>query len=249
MTPAAGRRDHPPGLGARDPLGQCARHAGHDRLGLADLQRLAAVSVRISPAITSAAGSAARCSGTSRPCGSWSSTASSIGLGIVDRPLPPQALADPRSRCGRATRAPRSRPALARRSAVYNAVQELLYLGVIAAGILIVLSGLALWKPVQFRAPRCSAATKPRAACISSPWRRSSLSSWSTSWSRLVPQSLRAMIRGRSAEEIVEECMPRLADHPASTPQLVIKDAASCRPIRRAACSSRRRQPRRAYRC
>ena len=33
---------------------------------------------------------------------------------------------------------------------VYNAVQKLLYLGVILVGILIVISGLALWKPVQF---------------------------------------------------------------------------------------------------
>jgi thiosulfate reductase cytochrome b subunit len=32
----------------------------------------------------------------------------------------------------------------------YNAVQKLLYLGVMAVGVLIVLSGLALWKPVQF---------------------------------------------------------------------------------------------------
>jgi thiosulfate reductase cytochrome b subunit len=32
---------------------------------------------------------------------------------------------------------------------VYNAVQKLLYVGVIFAGILIVLSGLTLWKPVQ----------------------------------------------------------------------------------------------------
>jgi thiosulfate reductase cytochrome b subunit len=32
----------------------------------------------------------------------------------------------------------------------YNAVQKLLYLGVITVGILIVISGLALWKPVQF---------------------------------------------------------------------------------------------------
>jgi len=33
--------------------------------------------------------------------------------------------------------------------AVYNAVQKLLYLGVILAGIVLVLSGLAIWKPVQ----------------------------------------------------------------------------------------------------
>jgi thiosulfate reductase cytochrome b subunit len=35
--------------------------------------------------------------------------------------------------------------------AVYNAVQRLLYLGVIVAGVVIVLSGLSIWKPVQFK--------------------------------------------------------------------------------------------------
>jgi thiosulfate reductase cytochrome b subunit len=34
----------------------------------------------------------------------------------------------------------------------YNAVQKVLYLGVMLAGVLIVISGLALWKPVQFSA-------------------------------------------------------------------------------------------------
>jgi thiosulfate reductase cytochrome b subunit len=34
---------------------------------------------------------------------------------------------------------------------IYNAVQKLLYLGVIIAGIIIVLSGLALWKSVQLQ--------------------------------------------------------------------------------------------------
>ena len=34
---------------------------------------------------------------------------------------------------------------------VYNAVQRLCYLGVIVAGLVIVLSGLALWKPVQLQ--------------------------------------------------------------------------------------------------
>jgi thiosulfate reductase cytochrome b subunit len=33
----------------------------------------------------------------------------------------------------------------------YNAVQKLLYLGVILAGVVIVLSGLAIWKPVQLQ--------------------------------------------------------------------------------------------------
>jgi len=32
----------------------------------------------------------------------------------------------------------------------YNAVQKVLYLGVMAVGVLIVISGLALWKPIQF---------------------------------------------------------------------------------------------------
>jgi thiosulfate reductase cytochrome b subunit len=32
----------------------------------------------------------------------------------------------------------------------YNTVQKLLYIGVICAGILMVISGLAIWKPIQF---------------------------------------------------------------------------------------------------
>jgi thiosulfate reductase cytochrome b subunit len=35
--------------------------------------------------------------------------------------------------------------------AVYNAIQKLFYVGVILAGICVVLSGLALWKPVQLK--------------------------------------------------------------------------------------------------
>src|SRR5215470_13343623 len=35
--------------------------------------------------------------------------------------------------------------------AVYNAVQRLLYVGVIAAGVVIVLSGISIWKPVQLQ--------------------------------------------------------------------------------------------------
>jgi thiosulfate reductase cytochrome b subunit len=33
----------------------------------------------------------------------------------------------------------------------YNAVQKLLYLGVILAGVVVVLSGISIWKPVQFQ--------------------------------------------------------------------------------------------------
>jgi thiosulfate reductase cytochrome b subunit len=36
--------------------------------------------------------------------------------------------------------------------AVYNAIQKLLYLGIILIGGVIVLSGLAIWKPVQLQA-------------------------------------------------------------------------------------------------
>jgi len=32
----------------------------------------------------------------------------------------------------------------------YNAVQKILYIGVMCVGVVIVLSGLAIWKPVQF---------------------------------------------------------------------------------------------------
>tara|TARA_R110000868_G_scaffold91999_4_gene254967 strand:- start:25370 stop:26014 length:645 start_codon:yes stop_codon:yes gene_type:complete len=39
---------------------------------------------------------------------------------------------------------------LAHSLGTYNAVQKVLYLGVIALGVLVVLSGLAIWKPVQF---------------------------------------------------------------------------------------------------
>jgi thiosulfate reductase cytochrome b subunit len=34
---------------------------------------------------------------------------------------------------------------------VYNSVQRLLYLGVIVAGVMVVASGLSIWKPVQLR--------------------------------------------------------------------------------------------------
>ena len=34
---------------------------------------------------------------------------------------------------------------------VYNAVQKLLYLGVILAAVVIILSGVSIWKPVQFQ--------------------------------------------------------------------------------------------------
>jgi thiosulfate reductase cytochrome b subunit len=40
---------------------------------------------------------------------------------------------------------------LPHRLGIYNAVQKALYLGVLAAGVVMVLSGLAIWKPGQFQ--------------------------------------------------------------------------------------------------
>ena len=40
---------------------------------------------------------------------------------------------------------------LPHRLGAYNAVQKTLYLGVVAAGVIMVLSGLAIWKPGQFQ--------------------------------------------------------------------------------------------------
>jgi thiosulfate reductase cytochrome b subunit len=35
---------------------------------------------------------------------------------------------------------------------IYNAVQRLLYVGILVTGVVIVLSGLSIWKPIQFQA-------------------------------------------------------------------------------------------------
>jgi thiosulfate reductase cytochrome b subunit len=40
---------------------------------------------------------------------------------------------------------------LAHRPGIYNAVQRALYIGVLASGIVMVWSGLAIWKPGQFQ--------------------------------------------------------------------------------------------------
>ena len=74
-----------------------------------------------------------------------------VTLGICHRPLPPQAL----SRSVRATSLRDLFAALRGRLShddlsVYNAVQKLLYVGILLTGVVIVLSGLSIWKPVQF---------------------------------------------------------------------------------------------------
>ena len=60
----------------------------------------------------------------------------------------------------------------------YNAVQKLLYIGIICVGIMIVISGLAIWKPVQFsELASLFDGFQTRGSCISSAWPRSSVSS------------------------------------------------------------------------
>ena len=81
----------------------------------------------------------------------------------------------------------------------YNAVQKALYLGVLVAGVVIVASGLALWKPVQLQ----------ELAALSGGYEGARLVHFFAMvaivvfllihvvMALLVPKSLRAMIRGR----------------------------------------------------
>jgi thiosulfate reductase cytochrome b subunit len=82
---------------------------------------------------------------------------------------------------------------------VYNAVQKLLYLGVIVAGIVIVASGLAIWKPVQLWWLTGSLGGY-EAARIVHFLAMAAIAAFVTIhvvMALLVPTSLRAMIRGR----------------------------------------------------
>jgi thiosulfate reductase cytochrome b subunit len=82
---------------------------------------------------------------------------------------------------------------------VYNSVQRLLYLGVIAAGVVAVLSGVSIWKPVQFQ--------ELTAAFGGYDWARyvhffamAAIVGFlvvHVTLAVIVPKSLRAMIRGR----------------------------------------------------
>ncbi len=82
---------------------------------------------------------------------------------------------------------------------VYNAVQRLLYLGVILAGILIVLSGLSIWKPVQFKYLTDLFGGYDTARYVHF-FAMSSIMAFLTvhvALALIVPKSLRAMIVGR----------------------------------------------------
>jgi thiosulfate reductase cytochrome b subunit len=82
---------------------------------------------------------------------------------------------------------------------VYNAVQRLLYLGVIAAGIFVVLSGLSIWKPVQVQ-ELTAAFGGYNAARFVHFFAMAAIVGFLAVHivlAILVPKSLRAMIRGR----------------------------------------------------
>ena len=82
---------------------------------------------------------------------------------------------------------------------LYNAVQRLLYLGVILASVLVVLSGLSIWKPVQFRwlVMLLGDFDNARLVHFSAMVAIVTFIVVHVAMALLVPKSLRAMIRGR----------------------------------------------------
>jgi thiosulfate reductase cytochrome b subunit len=82
---------------------------------------------------------------------------------------------------------------------MYNAVQKLLYLGVILTGVVIVLSGLSIWKPVQFQELTTLFGGYDAARFVHF-FAMATIVSFlivHVVLAILVPKSLRAMIRGR----------------------------------------------------
>ena len=81
---------------------------------------------------------------------------------------------------------------------VYNAVQRLLYLGIILAGVVIVLSGISIWKPVQFQ-PLAAIFGGYEGARYIHFFAMAAIVSFVVIhivMAFLVPKSLRAMVRG-----------------------------------------------------
>ena len=142
----------PSGLGAPDALDQCAGDADHDRLGLADLQRAPLFGFTFPRQIA---------------LGNWLAGALLwhfaamwilminglvyLVLGFVTgrfrRKLFPIWPSEVVRDLFAALRGKLAHDDLS----VYNAVQKLLYVGILVAGVTIVLSGLSIWKPVQFQ--------------------------------------------------------------------------------------------------
>jgi thiosulfate reductase cytochrome b subunit len=82
---------------------------------------------------------------------------------------------------------------------VYNAVQRLFYLGVIVAGIVVLLSGLAIWKPVQLHELAAAFGGYDTARYVHF-FAMAAIVGFlvvHVSMSVVVPRSLRAMIAGR----------------------------------------------------
>ena len=82
---------------------------------------------------------------------------------------------------------------------VYNAVQKLLYAGVIAMGFVIILSGLAIWKPVQFQELTALFGGYDAARYVHF-CAMAAITGFlvaHVALALIVPKSLRAMIRGR----------------------------------------------------
>jgi thiosulfate reductase cytochrome b subunit len=83
--------------------------------------------------------------------------------------------------------------------AIYNQVQRLLYLGIMLVGILIVLTGLSMWKPVQFQTLAALFGGYDTARLIHFFCMAAIVVFFviHVSLSILVPRSLRAMVIGR----------------------------------------------------
>jgi thiosulfate reductase cytochrome b subunit len=81
----------------------------------------------------------------------------------------------------------------------YNAVQKLLYLGVIVAGVVVVLSGLAIWKPVQlwWLVALCGGFEAARYVHFFAMAAIVGFLAVHIVMAFVVPKSLRAMIKGR----------------------------------------------------
>ena len=81
----------------------------------------------------------------------------------------------------------------------YNAVQKLVYVGILLTGVVIVASGFAIWKPVQLR-PLSSLFGGYEAARLVHFFAMAAIALFlviHVAMALLVPKSLRAMIRGR----------------------------------------------------
>jgi thiosulfate reductase cytochrome b subunit len=83
--------------------------------------------------------------------------------------------------------------------AVYNSVQRLLYAGIIVVGILIVLSGLSIWKPVQLQWLTALFGGYDTARCVHFACMAAILGFLVVHilLALLVPKSMRAMVVGR----------------------------------------------------